>query len=127
MAFAIFKTRNSKVIGIQSFENDEYHFSHLWVWLPKHYENIIFFSKIKVFDQKNSFQMINYCLMDFGIFVLFVCIIVVIPYLILRFVTFTQKSEFLCVRTLKKLNTCTFYLSKSDNCGSTAVNFGAYF
>ena len=46
--------------------------------------------------------MINYCLMDFGIFVLFFCIIVVIPHLILRFVTFTQKSEFLCVRTFFK-------------------------
>jgi hypothetical protein len=50
---------------------------------------------MNVFDQNNSFQMINYCLMDFGILVLFFCILVLIPHLILRFVTFTQKSKFL--------------------------------
>ena len=55
-----------------------------------------FFSKMEVFDQNNSFQMINYCMMDFGIFVLCVGIVVLIPDLIHRFVTFTQKSEFLC-------------------------------
>ena len=45
MIFVIFKTPNSKVIGIRSFENDEYHFSHLWVWFTKYYENIICFLK----------------------------------------------------------------------------------
>ena len=56
--------------------------------------------KMVDFYQINSFQMITYCLMDFGIFVFFFCIIVVIPHLIFRFVTFTQKNEFLCARTL---------------------------
>ena len=35
-------------------------------------------------------------MMNFNIFVLFVGILVLIPYLVPRFVTFTQKSEFLC-------------------------------
>ena len=122
MVFAIFKTPNSKDFGIQSFENGEYHFSHLWVGLTEYYENIIIFvSKMKVFDQNHSFHLINYWLMDFPI-------LVVIPHLIPRFVTFTQKSEFLCDMIFQHfLHTCTFYHSKSDNCGSAAVNFGAYF
>jgi hypothetical protein len=86
------------------------------------------FLKMNVFDTNNSFQMINYWMMDFGIFVLFFCILVVIPYLILRFVTFTQKSEFLCDMIFQHfLHTCMFYHSKSDNCGYAAVSFCAYF
>ena len=70
---------------------------------------------IEVFDQNNSFHLSNYCLMDFNIFVLFFCILAVIPFFIHRFVTFTQK----------KTNS-SFYHSKSDNCGSAAVNFWTY-
>ena len=71
-----------------------YTISHTFgVWLTEYYENIIFFvSKIEVFDQNNSFQMINCCMMDCSMFVLFVCILVLIPHLIHRFVTFTQKK-----------------------------------
>ena len=88
---------------------------------------------MEVFDQNNSFQMINYCLMDFGIFVLFFCILVLIPHLIPRFVTFTQKKKkriplrhyfFNIFYTLVRFTPSKFP-SKSDNCGSAAVNFWA--
>ena len=88
------------ILEFGALKSGVYHFSHLWVWLTEYYENIIILvSKMEVFDQNNSFQMINYCLIDFGIFVLFFCILVLILCLVLRFVTFTQKSEFLCDMT----------------------------
>ena len=83
--------------------------------------------KMEVFDQNSSFQMINYCMMDFGIFVLFVCIIVRTPYLTHRFVTFTQKKkEFLCDMTFSTFVYTRVRFTKSDNCGSAAVTFCAY-
>jgi hypothetical protein len=78
-------------------KKDRTPFSHLWVLLTEYYVKItILVSKMEVFDQNYFFHLINYCMMNSGIFVLFVGILVLIPYLIPRFVTFTQKSEFLC-------------------------------
>ena len=127
----LFRAPNSKIIGLGALKSGVYHFSHLWVWPTEYYENIIgFVSKMKVFDQNNFFQMINYCMMDFGICVLFVGILVLIPYLIPRFVTFTQEKRIPLRHDFffqHFLHTCTFYRSKNDNCGSAAVTFCAYF
>ena len=97
MVYATFQGSEFQNLEFGALKSGVYHFSHLWVLLTEYYENItILVSKMKVFDQNNSPVLINFCMMNFGIFVLFVCILVLIPYLILRFVTFTQKSEFLC-------------------------------
>ena len=100
MVYATFQGSEFQILEFGALKSGVYHFSHLWVLLTEYYENItILVSKMEVFDQNYLFHLINYCLMDFGIFVLFFCILVLIPYLILRCVTFIQKSEFLCDMT----------------------------
>ena len=97
MVYATFQGSEFQNLEFGTLKSGVYHFSHLWVLLTEYYENItILVSKMEVFDQINSPVLINFCMMNFGIFVLFVGILVLIPYLIPRFVTFTQKSEFLC-------------------------------
>ena len=127
MIMRIFKTPNSKDFGIWSFENTHYHFSRIWVWFTKYYEHTTFVFKKDVFDQNISFSNDQLLFDGFwylcGMFVLWWS-----PYLAPRLVTCTPKKiELLCARTLfkKLLLTCTFYLGKSDNCGSAAVAFGA--
>ena len=131
MVYATFQGSEFQILEFGALKSWLYQLSHLWVLLTEYYENItILVSKMEVFDQSNSFQMINYCLMDLGMFVLFFCILVFIPYLIPRFVTFTQKKRTPLRHDLffqHLLHTCTFYHSKSDNCCHAAASFCAYF
>ena len=128
MVYAAFQGSEFQILEFGALKSGVYHFSHLWDLLTEYYENItILVSKMKVFDQNNSLALINFAWWFFGMFVLLVGMLVLIPYLIPRFVTFTQKNRIPLRHDFFQhvLHTCTFYHSKSDNCGSAAVYFWA--
>ena len=130
MVYVTFQGSEFQILEFGALKSGVYHFSHLWVLLTEYYENItILLSKMEVFDQINSPVLINFCMMNFGIFVLF--FLYTCAYSLV-------KTKVCDIYTKKRiplrhdffqhvLHTCTFYHSKSDNCGSAAVGFCAYF
>ena len=76
-----------------------------------------FFTNLILFKWSMIARWILVCLCSFF------CILVVIPVVIPTTVTVTLKSNFLCIWSLKKKNTCTLYPVISDNCGRAIDNW----